>query len=424
MSMVPVFVLPIYAVAFMWIVLDVKLAEISPKRRSAALLLLLAAVIGNVAFYLALGRPLYARFYFPLVHLPVIALFSIVSRYRGWRVIFAFLSAFVSCAIPPIVESLIRLFHPTGFWDDLIVYITVCSAVLLFAQKVFRGAFSYMLRYGENRDFAKFCVIPLSYTIYTFFQAGYTFALPTSAFTFGIKLLPFMFTLFSYYLLLYIFQSTREKQVLKNEQASTAARLAAAEQKLEEMRTVTEQTAAYRHDMRHHLSLIGSYLADGKTALIAEYLGKVGKDLDAITPQKFCENETANLILSSLAAKAKRMGVALSVNARIPQPHSIADTDLCALLSNLLENAITAAAKIGDGRIKSVRVEAKTDEARLLLLIENPYSGEVQMENGLPTTRQEGHGFGVKSVEAIIQKRGGMSLYEAKDGLFTARIVV
>lgn len=424
MSLVPLFVLPPYAVAFMWILLDLHTRDIPAKRLRWALVFAVFVVALNIAGFMLLGRSVYTQFYPLFMHLPLLAGFCLLSKYRGWRVLFVFLTTFVSCSIPPLIESGIRLTQSTGFWVDLAVFTLSCLTMLVLAKKVLHEPFSYMLRYGESKDFALFCIIPVLFGLSIYATRG-TLAIPTVPFQLSVRTTPLIFTFFSYYLLFHVFKGTREKQIMRNEQDITAARLTAAESELEKLKTVTEQTAEYRHDMRHHLSLIGGYLAEGNTDKIAHYLEQVQSDLDKITPQQFCENETANLVLSSFAQKAKLANISLSANTQIPRSLPLGDTEWCSLLSNLLENAVAACALVHDGRERKIRVVAKATEGeKLLLLVENPYVGEVVLENGVPYTTRQGHGFGLKSVDTVLGRHGGMSLYETGDGLFTARIVI
>lgn len=422
--MLPVFILPAYGFTFMWILLDVRLQELPRKRRTAAAVFVLAVILCNVAFFVTQGRPMYAKYYFFLVHIPIIIVFSILSRYRGWRVIFVFLTMFVTCALPVIAEGFIRLFRPTGFWDDLVVYTVACALMLVLAKRLFGGAFFYMLEYGETQDFAKFCVIPLFYFLSTFLMSGRTFQLTAAPIRLGIQQIPFLFTIFTYYLLLYIFKNTREKQVLQNEQALTAARLLAAEQRMEELKAAQQQAVVYRHDMRHHLSLIDSFARQGELAKITDYLSHAQQELTAITPMRFCENETVNLILSSFQSKAEQQGSTLSVKAELPKELRIPDTELCAVLSNGLENALHAVSKIDDSTLRRVFVDCRVERNLLLLEIENAYAGSVQMKDALPVSAEDGHGFGCRSMRSIAEKRNGLCSFKADGGVFTLRVVL
>ena len=50
----------------------------------------------------------------------------------------------------------------------------------------------------------------------------------------------------------------------------------------------------------------------------------------------YCENEAANLILSSFADRAKAQGIPLAVHAVLPNQLPLAESDLCVLLSNVM----------------------------------------------------------------------------------------
>lgn len=51
---------------------------------------------------------------------------------------------------------------------------------------------------------------------------------------------------------------------------------------------------------------------------LKEYLRTAQSDIDSITPVRFCENETVNLILSSFATKAKQANIQLAIDAKLP----------------------------------------------------------------------------------------------------------
>jgi hypothetical protein len=176
--------------------------------------------------------------------------------------------------------------------------------------------------------------------------------------------------------------------------------------------------------MRHHFSLIQSYLADGETQKAEQYLAQAQADIDAITPVRYCENHTVNLILSSFAGKAKQLDVALFVNAVLPSQLSIPETELCAVLSNALENAVMVASLVEDASLRKVYLNCKVSNKLLLLYMQNSYIGTVVMEHGLPKACSLGHGLGSKSMATIAEKRNGYCNCEASDGTFTLRIAL
>ena len=140
--------------------------------------------------------------------------------------------------------------------------------------------------------------------------------------------------------------------------------------------------------------------------------------MDAITPTRFCENETVNLILSAFATKAKQGSIMLTVDAKLPDLLPFSDTELCSLLSNALENAIQATKNINDGNKRYITLRVYSKNNKLCIDIRNRYQGEPTFHQGLPVSKEQGHGFGTKSMAHIVEKHGGVFRFSVKDGWF------
>ncbi|MEG1779590.1 MAG: ATP-binding protein, partial [Oscillospiraceae bacterium] len=190
------------------------------------------------------------------------------------------------------------------------------------------------------------------------------------------------------------------------------------------LRSSQEQAVIYRHDMRHHFSMIDSFVQQGELGKITDYLANARQELTTITPMRFCQNETINLLLSSFMNKAQKHAITLSVKAELPKDMNIPDTELCSMLSNGLENAINAVNKLEDSALRKVFITCSTSRNKLLIEIENAYIGEVQMSEGVPSSIEKGHGYGCKSMRSIAQKRNGFCTFAAADGIFTLRVVL
>lgn len=217
--------------------------------------------------------------------------------------------------------------------------------------------------------------------------------------------------------------AAKQMEQMQSEQAMLNLQIESAKDQLDSLRTANEQTRIYRHDMRHHLSLLSSFVTDGDIHKAREYIHAAESDIDAVTPVRYCENETVNLILSSFVNKADKSGVSLSVKAELPESLALPDTELCAVLSNGLENAIAAAALVPKEQRK-VRIHCKLNRDKLLIFIENTCIEKVELVNGLPKADKPGHGFGTKSIVAMAEKRNGNCTCEAQDDLFCLRVVL
>lgn len=100
--------------------------------------------------------------------------------------------------------------------------------------------------------------------------------------------------------------------------------------------------------------------------------------------------------------------------------------DAYTLLGNALDNAIEAADKVpdADGRVISLRIEPRA--GFVLVCLENSCEGRVALEDGLPRTTKsdaESHGFGLRSVQSIVERHGGNLALDARDGRFSLTIL-
>lgn len=416
--------LPIFGILTMGILLGVNRKTVSHSALGKAVLFFAVMVLLNVLVCQVFGLPVYRAAYFFLVQFPLFLLFRILTVYRGVKLLFVTLTTITLASLPVNINLAVSTLIVKSVPVTNTVLILACLLVLVLVYLFMKPDFNYILQYGESREFWKFCIIPVIYYVYGFGLTGYNFAKDFSAQGFFLRRLPDAMVFISYMLTVHIFRNTREKQLMKSEQALLTARLAATDERLAELHTTTAQAAAYRHDLRHHLSLLGSFAECGDMEKITAYLSAAQGELDAITPMNYCVNQTVNLILSAFDNKAKGKGVALWVDAQLPEALSIPDTELCAVLSNGLENALTAAAQLEDTALRTIRMTCSLNRENLLLMIENPYIGEVGMENGIPVSRQKEHGFGCRSMVAIAEKRKGHCVFKAEKGMFVLRVVL
>ena len=59
---------------------------------------------------------------------------------------------------------------------------------------------------------------------------------------------------------------------------------------------------------------------------------------------------------------------------------------------------------------------------KLLIEIENPYAGSVTMEDGLPVTAEAGHGYGCRSIRAIVLQHGGLYTFSPETASFPCKL--
>lgn len=107
----------------------------------------------------------------------------------------------------------------------------------------------------------------------------------------------------------------------------------------------------------------------------------------------------------------------------LPPELPISDTELCAILSNGLENALQAVLELEKPE-RWVELYAGIRQNNLLIEIKNPCKGEVRIQNGLPVSRRVGHGFGCQSIRAIAEQNRGICMFEVEKGVFALRVAL
>ena len=93
------------------------------------------------------------------------------------------------------------------------------------------------------------------------------------------------------------------------------------------------------------------------------------------------------------------------------------------MMGQALENALRACRRMkAENGPAYIEVTAREKNGHLFLQFVNPCPEGIQFENGLPVTHAEGHGIGVRSICAIVEKYKGLSDFSVQDGRFILRV--
>ncbi len=181
----------------------------------------------------------------------------------------------------------------------------------------------------------------------------------------------------------------------------------------------------YRHDMRHNLAVIEGLAKQGDCDKIVEYTSKLNGSFVEPENVRCCKDPELNAVLSEYISRAEKAGCKVTHSLALPEMLPFKKNDICLVLANAIENAINACSELPeDDRYINISAEYK-DGHRLVILVENPCSHEVQFdENGLPITdepspeKSEEHGIGLRSVKRIVEKYNGFLRCMLENGEF------
>ena len=174
-----------------------------------------------------------------------------------------------------------------------------------------------------------------------------------------------------------------------------------------------EAERIFRHDARHRDSILISYLENGDVEGAKEFLKKELAEIEKNAKIPFCENTLINAVLSEYRTKAEQEGLEFSARIQMPKELACNEAEFCVMLSNLLENSLDAAKSY-------IAISIKHLNHQLCLNVKNDYEGELKKsaENNYLTTKPQGSGLGLKSVEAILKSNSGFLKIKDTDGVF------
>ncbi|MEG1875522.1 MAG: ATP-binding protein [Angelakisella sp.] len=393
----------------------------SRKDRLCILLFSIFTLCLQTACSYFLGLSITTKLYPLIAHLPLI-LFLVLALKKPVAIsTVSVLTAYFCCQLPRWAGVLFeQLFHTRiAYLLSYSVSIVAFFFVILrfFAQPTYQA-----MTYSRQSLFLFGC-LPAVYYVFDYATTVYTRVLYT-----GIEMmsefLPTAMVLFYVWFIVTYHGEVQQKTQIQLEKNMLSMQMETAKLQLSVLRASQEQAVLYRHDMRHHLSIIDSFAQQGELAKITEYLATAQSELTAITPMRFCDNEIVSLLLSSFQSKAEKQAVVLNIKAELPKELNLPDTELCSVLSNGLENAIRAASQVTDSTLRKVFVDCSINRSRLLIEIANAYIGEIRMAGDTPIATKSGHGYGCKSMRSIAAKHNGFCTFAAANGIFTLRVVL
>lgn len=182
----------------------------------------------------------------------------------------------------------------------------------------------------------------------------------------------------------------------------------------------------YRHDLRHHLNALDALLGRGETTEATDYIHRLGGQLSETEQERWCENTALNAALSASITAARQAGCAVEADIRLPAQLPFDELDLCVVLSNTLENAVHACKVLPAPRRKIDLSAVLTEGRRLTMSVQNPWDEPMTFDaDGFPIVpHREGHGIGLRSVEAVTKKYNGIFHCAWAEGTFTIKTVL
>lgn len=352
-------------------------------------------------------------------YLPVSITFFILSGNNRTSKIFSVLfAALCSVSVDLIYLFMLRI---SAMWGKSIPHFY--SIVSLFACAFAVGIIGFIVFRFLRKVFAQRDVIPNKLWYITpalFFLLLWSFWQKDSVTDIFMTIMVLLLDISVFCMITALISSYNHQKQIAGEMAAIEKQLETEREEYESMRRTVELGRQYRHDMRHHFSVIQGMLQEGGNSRVEEYLVGLNGRLDQTEKIEYCKNATINALLSVYGERARSNGIAFDAHISLPEVPFVDEIDLCSVISNAVDNAVNACTKLSGGE-KKIEIVTEYTDGRLSVTVKNPIEHEPVLDaEGFPVfEKTEGHGYGLLSMQHIAQKYGGMIKILVDGGMFT-----
>ena len=189
-----------------------------------------------------------------------------------------------------------------------------------------------------------------------------------------------------------------------------------------DMASVVENLRSLRHDMNNHMSILQGFLSVGAYEEMETYLASLTQELSVANSFYFPENKVLSVLLNSKISKASQLGIEFETEI-LTSKTPFSERDLCAVIGNVLENAIEASSRHPKPYIYFTMYR---EGKQLHIQCDNTFVTAPVFENGrLLTTKEDKttHGIGTQNICSIVETYHGTAAFSV-DELFHAAISI
>lgn len=185
----------------------------------------------------------------------------------------------------------------------------------------------------------------------------------------------------------------------------------------------TELLSRLRHDFKNHLLVLDSYAAQGRTQALREYITSLAAKLETSRLISTPDN-LISAILNAKNAACHKLHIKFVTNCIFSERY-FSDFAAIVILGNIIDNAITAAAQTGNGKIELSLLQI---DHFFHILCQNNHNGIIREKNGIFLSTKEDtgtpHGLGIGNVQNCVASLNGSIKIDYTDTTFTVEILL
>lgn len=177
------------------------------------------------------------------------------------------------------------------------------------------------------------------------------------------------------------------------------------------------------HDLKHQIAAIRSRVDKED---FERYLDRLEDSIIEYGTVVECGNETINIVLTEKNILCSARDVKFSYIIDGTLFDFMSEMEIYSLFGNALDNALEGCSKVEDPARRVISLKASTRGGMVVLHVENFFDEELTIVDGMPVTTKDGtgHGFGLRSIQQVAERYGGVASVQAEDHLFKLTVLM
>ena len=220
-----------------------------------------------------------------------------------------------------------------------------------------------------------------------------------------------------YHILLKNYVQLREQDIYKQQTI-------AYQNQFELMKESQGRIRALRHDMKNHVLALEGLAKSSKPEKVIEYLNSIQEFMKNPAEHIYTGNEDLDSLLNFKLQRAKEELKKVETDIVLPEKMNLHSFDFNVIVGNLLDNAIDACKRI-EQEDKWILLQIEMQKQFLFIKVSNPINEIPVMKKGVPVSTKQNrqkHGYGLKSVEHVVNKYNGIITFRIEQDIFQVDI--
>lgn len=215
------------------------------------------------------------------------------------------------------------------------------------------------------------------------------------------------------------------EQLRKHEAFEMQALLKEQQKQYEIKREVIDEVNRKYHDLKHYMQL-ASENGGAEAAQMGWDWNQIGQEILSYACFQHTQNETLDILLTEKNSVCEGKGIRLISYVDGSVLGFVEPLDICVLFGNAVDNAIEAVESLNGEGMKDIRVKIGRSGRTAVMHFHNYFDGHLKTHGGrlVSTKKEEGHGYGLRSMKRVAEKYGGSLAYESTENTFMLTIAL